>query len=128
MKTIITIILVLALAVPALATGPTLIRDGEGQKIQALGLNTIRTASIGTKGFKCFSTASKLGWYVNAVATVDGTNVPFKYFINGSETLTFTTTAAFEDWQSTPSLPTKTSVCLRGYSSATAKTAVGIFQ
>lgn len=34
MKIIITIILAMALSVPALATGPTLIRDGEGQKAQ----------------------------------------------------------------------------------------------
>lgn len=128
MKIIIMTILALAMSATAMAVGPTLIRDGEGQKIQGLGLNTIRTASIGTKGFKCFSTATKIGWRVNAVVTADGTNVPYKYFLNGSEALAFATTAAFEDWQSTPSLPTKTSVCLRGYSSASSKTAYGIFQ
>lgn len=130
MKKLITLIL-LAFALPAMAD-TTMSRDAEGAKIQGASYTTIRTASIGTKGFKCFSTATKLAWEVKAVATAttDGAGVGFKLFYNGSESIAYPVSAAFMQWNNSPVAQTRTitSVCLRGYSTATAKTAFGVFQ
>lgn len=130
MKTIIALIII-AFALPAMAD-TTMSRDAEGTKVQGASFATIRTASVGTKGFKCFSTATKLAWEVKVVstATTDGAPLGFKLFYNGSESTTYPVSTAFMQWNNSPAAMTRTitSVCLRAYSSATPKTAAGLFQ
>jgi len=107
-------------------------RDGDGNKIQGAAFGAIKSASIGTKGFKCWSTSSYISWEVKAAATAStsGAGVGFKMFYNGTETTTYPVSDAFFQWQNAPTsrTPTVTKVCLRGYSTATEKTAYGVFQ
>lgn len=102
-------------------------RDGDGQKIQGAAYGTIRSASVGTKGFKCFSTASRMSWEVKVTATAstDGAALGGKLFYNEVETVTYPTSAAFFQWNNAPTSksPTITKVCLRAYSSNVQKTA-----
>lgn len=102
-------------------------RDGDGQKIQGAAFGSIRSASIGTKSFKCFSTASRMSWEikVTATASTDGVALGSKMFYNESETLTYPLSGSFFQWNNSPTSrsPTLSKVCLRGYSSATQKTA-----
>lgn len=130
MKTLITLIL-LVFALPAMAD-TTMSRDGEGAKIQGASYATIRTASIGTKGFKCFSTLTKMAWELKTVATATttGAGVGFKLFYNGNESVTYPVSDAFMQWNNSPAAQTRniTSVCQRAYSTQTLKTATGIFQ
>lgn len=110
----------------------TLSRDGNGQNIQGAAFGSIKSKSLGTKGFACFSTTSKLSWEVKVSASTltDSAALAFKYFINGSETEVYPMTDKFFQWQNAPTSksPTITKACLRCYSSATEKTAYGIFQ
>lgn len=107
-------------------------RDGEGQKIQGAAYGAIRSASIGTKGFKCFSTTSRMAWEVNVTATAgtDAATLAYKYFINGDETVTYPMAKAFFQWQNAPTSksPNVTKACVRKYSSATNGTANGMLQ
>ena len=107
-------------------------RDGDGQKIQGAAYGYIQSKSLGTKGFACFSTASRMAWELRASATTltDSTMLPFKYFINGSETKVYPVTTAFFTWQNSPTSksPTVTKACMRAYSSQTEKTGYGVFQ
>lgn len=107
-------------------------RDGDGQKIQGPAFGSIRYADIGTKGFKCFSTASKMSWEVKitSAASTDASSLGFKYFLNGDESVTYPVSDKFFQWQNAPvsKSPTISKVCLRPYSSATLKRASGIFQ
>lgn len=124
-------IFILLLAVPAMAD-TTQSRDGDGQKIQGPAFGYIQSKSLGTKGFVCFSTASRMSWELRASATTltDSSAIPFKYFINGDETKVYPITDKFFQWQNAPTSksPTVTKACMRSYSSATAKTAYGVFQ
>lgn len=106
-------------------------RDGDGQKIQGPSFGVIRSASIGTKGFKCFSAASRMSWELKITsASTDAASVGAKYFYNGNETVIYPVTDKFFQWQNSPTSksPTITSACMRAYSSATLKTVSGIFQ
>lgn len=106
-------------------------RDGDGQKIQGPSFGSIRSESIGTKGFKCFSTASRMSWEVKLTSSsTDAASVGAKYFLNGNETAVYPISDKFFQWQNAPTskAPTVTKACLRAYSSATLKTASGIFQ
>lgn len=105
-------------------------RDGEGQKIQGASFGSIRSSSIGTKGFKCWSTATKIAWEVKVTSGTDATLIGFKYFINNDESVTYPVSDKFFQWQNAPTskVPTVTKACIRGYSSAVNKTANGIFQ
>lgn len=105
-------------------------RDGDGQKIQGPSYGSLRSASIGTKGFKCFSTTSRMSWEVKVTNGTDATAISFKYFINGDESVSYPVSSAFFQWQNAPTSksPTVTKACIRAYSSATAKTAFGILQ
>lgn len=105
-------------------------RDGEGQKIQGASFGSIRSASIGTKGFKCFSTASKIAWEFKVTSGTDSTLIGYKYFYNNDESVTFPISDKMFQWQNAPTSksPTITKACIRGYSSAVSKTAHGIFQ
>lgn len=107
-------------------------RDGDGNKVQGPAYGTLRSASIGTKGFKCFTTVSKMSWEVKVAATAstDGAGLGFKYFVNGDETTTYPVSDKFFQWQNSPTSksPTVTKACVRAYSSATLKTASGLFQ
>ena len=102
-------------------------RDGDGQKIQGAAYGSIRSASIGTKSFKCFSTASRMSWEVKVTATAstDGAIIGAKYFLNGDESVVYPVSSAFFSWQNAPTSksPTVTKVCLRAYSSNVQKTA-----
>lgn len=108
----------------------TLSRDGEGQKIQGASYVTFRSASIGTKGFKCFSTVSRVAWELKTTNGTDATSLSFKYFFNGDESISYPVSTAFAQWQNSPTSksPTVTKACVRAYSSAVQKTAHGIFQ
>lgn len=107
-------------------------RDGDGQKIQGPAFGYIQSKSLGTKGFACFSTSTRVSWELRASATTltDSTTVPFKYFTNDSEIAVYPVTDKFFTWQNSPTSksPTVTKACMRAYSSATLKTAYGIFQ
>jgi len=110
----------------------TMSRDGDGTKISAPAFGSIRSVSVGTKGFKCWSTATMSSWELKVAATdsTDGAAIGFKYFINGSESVTYPVSDKFFQWQNSPAtrVPTITKACLRVYSSATMKTAYGVFQ
>ena len=120
----------------------TMTRDGEGQKVQQFCPSVIRSAVVGTKGFKCFSSANYIAYMVKIVLTTDtgddttlpgnGTNRGFKLFYNGDESKTFPISILFDYvlWNNSPTSGTRnaTSVCLRAYSSASLKTAHGLFQ
>lgn len=112
----------------------SLSRDGEGTKISGWAPAVVKTASIGTKGFKCFSTVSRIGWEVKVTETdtTDAAMIPFKYsvIVSATETAGYPVSTAFFQWMNSPlsRVPTITKVCLRSYSSATEKTAYGIFQ
>lgn len=131
MKTLLITILVLAFSVPCFAD-TTQSRDGDGQKMQGGAFSTIRSDSIGTKGFKCYSTLNRLAWMVKVTTTAstDGVGVGFKMFYNANEAVTFPMSDSFAQWMNSPvsKSPTITSVCLRGYSSATAKTSSILLQ
>jgi len=105
----------------------TLTRDGEGMKISAPAFATIRSTSIGTKGFACFSTATKIAWELKVVATAttSGAGVGFKMFYNGLETALYDIDDKFFQFQNAPvsKTPNITKVCARGYSTATIKKA-----
>lgn len=107
-------------------------RDGDGQKMQGGAFGAIRSKSVGTKGFACFSTLNRIAWNVKVAATIstDGSGLGFKMFYNGNESITFPISDSFAQYQNAPvsKSPTISSVCLRAYSSATAKTASGLFQ
>lgn len=107
----------------------TLSHDNEGLKHSQPAYGLIRSATLGTKGFKCFSTLTKISWEVKATL-VDGNTVPFKYFLNENETLVYPVTDKFFQFQNSPisKTPTVSKVCLRAYSSSSSKTANGIFQ
>lgn len=110
----------------------TMSRDGDGQKIQGPAYGVINSVAVGGGGYHCFATTSKIAWEVKVVAstTTDGANLPFKMFYNGDESNVYPVTDKFYQWQNSPTskTPTISSVCLRPYSSATLKTAVGVFQ
>ena len=131
MKTLLIAIFMFVFSVPCFAD-TTLSRDGDGQKMQSGAFSVIISASLGTKGFKCYSALGKISWWLKttATATTDGSGVGFKMFYNGSETLTFPVSDMFGQWMNSPvsKAPTITSVCLRAYSTATLKTAHGLFQ
>jgi len=106
-------------------------RDGDGQKIQGPAYGSIQSVSLGTKGFYCFATTSKMAWLLKA--TVNNAAVAFKYFINGVESAVYPVTTdkpEFFQWQNAPKSqsPTVTSACMRAYSSASITTATGMFQ
>jgi hypothetical protein len=107
----------------------TLSRDGEGLKIQGGAFATLRSTSVGTKGFACFSTLTKTSWEIK-VADATGTISPFKMFYNGIEFNSFPVTDRFFQFQNAPSTksPTLSKVCLRAYSSQSVKIAHGVFQ
>lgn len=100
-------------------------RDGDGQKIQGAAFSSIRSKSLGTKGngFVCFSTATRMSWEIKVVATAltDITPLPFLMSFNGSNSVIYPVSDKFFQWQNAPTSksPTITSVCLRGYSTAT---------
>jgi len=128
---ILIIILYLAIAVPAISDSIQS-KDFDGQKIQGGAFNTIRSASLGTKGFKCFSTLGRLSWELRVVATstTNGATIGFKMFYNGNESMTYPISDKFFQWMNSPvaRYPNITSVCQRAYSSATPVTGYGIFQ
>jgi len=107
-------------------------RDAEGSKIQGESYGAIRSASVGTKGFTCFSTSVYVAWKlkVAATASTDGAAIGFKMFYNESEAKTYPVSAEFFQWNNSPISRTRTinKVCLRSYSSVTQKTAYGLFQ
>lgn len=107
-------------------------RDGDGQKIQGAAYGSIQSKSLGTKGFVCFSTATKMSWELKVSATTltDSSAIAFKYFINSDETKVYPVTDKFFSWQNAPTSksPTVTKACLRIYSSSVLKTAYGVFQ
>ena len=105
-------------------------RDGEGQKIQGASFGSIRSVSIGTKGYKCWSTATKLSWELKVTNGTDAAAIGYKYFINNDETVYYPVSDKFFQWQNAPTskVPTVIKACIRGYSSSTAKTAHGVFQ
>lgn len=127
------IIACLLFAIPALSD-TTQSRDGDGQKMQGGAFGTIRSASGGTKGFKCWSTANRISWEIKAVASnsTTGASVGYKMFYNGNESLNYPVSDKFFQWNNSPSskAPTITSVCQRAYSSAatTGTTFYGVFQ
>lgn len=110
----------------------TLSRDGEGAKVQGAAFGTLRSASIGTKGFKCFSTVSRSSWTLKVVSasTTDGAGLGFKMFYNGIESAVFDVNDDFFQFQNAPTSksPTLTSVCMRGYSTPTLKKANAVLQ
>lgn len=107
----------------------TLSRDGDGLKVQGAAYGSIRSASVGTKGFKCFSTLTKSAWEVKIVDS-SGNSLPAKYFYNGNESVDYPFTTAFFQFQNSPvsQSPTISKACMRKYSTATEGTAKGIFQ
>lgn len=128
LATIFTILALCCWALDAKAD-TTLSHDGEGLKIQGASFGTIRSASLGTKGFHCYSTASRIAWEVKVTAP-DGSALGFKMFYNGVESVTYPVSDKFFQFQNSPisKTPTITSVCQRAYSSATIKTGSGVFQ
>lgn len=110
----------------------TLSRDGEGLKMHNAAYGSIRSLSVGTKGFACFSTLNKIAWEVKLAATssVDGAGVGFKMFYNENELTNFPVSGSFFQHQNSPvsKSPTINKVCLRAYSTSVLKTAYGVFQ
>jgi hypothetical protein len=116
-------------------------RDGEGQKVQQFCPSVIRSKVVGTKGFACFSTSQYIAFMVKVslpATTGDDTTLPgngsnrgFKLFYNGDESQFYPYSILFDfvQWNNSPTANTRkiTSVCLRAYSSATIKTAYGLF-
>jgi hypothetical protein len=107
-------------------------RDYGGQKVQGGAYGSMRSANIGTKGFKCFTTLNRVAWNIKVSdsATTDGSGIGFKMFYNGNENVTFPISDSFAQYMNSPvaKLPTITSVCLRGYSTSVIKRATGLFQ
>jgi hypothetical protein len=73
-----------------------------------------RTASLGTKGFSCYSTINKVGVKCKT-ATAAGVATVSKWFFNGNEAVTYPT--AEEEYAIVRG--SVTSICQRAYSSAT---------